>query len=305
MIDPLWLPGTRRLQEANINRFMQLIRSERDPGVRDYQDLYRFSIDSPKAFWRAIWEFGAVVGSPGDRTVEHYQRMPGAKWFEGARLNFAENLLRFRDDKTALVFWGEDREKRKITYAELYLEVARLAASLKEVGVGVGDRVAGFMPNMPEAIIAMLAATSLGATWSSCSPDFGIKGVLDRFGQIKPKVLFAANGYWFKGNNMDSLGRVSDILKELPDIAKVVVVPYTESGADIGSIPNAVHYKDFISSEDAPEIEFQFQSDYEEGYVNAIAHFVDCLRSGKPFETPISDNLETLRLVEDAYAAAA
>ena len=175
--------------------------------------------------------------------------MPGAKWFSGARLNFAENLLRYRDDSVALIFKGEDHPTRKMTYAELYDEVARLAKSLRASGIGPGDRVVGFMPNMPETVIAMLAATSLGAVWSSCSPDFGIKGVLDRFGQIKPKVLFVANGYFFKGKSLDSLSRVAEIVKELPSIEKVVVVPYTEQEPDISGLRNAVPYQAFRAPE--------------------------------------------------------
>jgi len=165
--------------------------------------------------------------------------------------------LRYRDDRPALIFKGEARDSIKITYAELYDEVARLAKSLRQAGVQTGDRVVGFMPNMPAAVIAMLAATSIGATWSSCSPDFGIKGVLDRFGQIKPKVLFTANGYSFKGKNVDSLERIANILKELPSIEKVVVVAYTDQDADISAIPNAVDYHDFKSSESNLDIEFE------------------------------------------------
>ncbi len=173
------------------------------------------------------------------------------------RLNFAENLLRYRDDQTALIFKGEEQVSRKITYAELYDEVARLAKSLRDMGVKTGDRMVGFMPNMPETIIAMLAAASIGATWSSCSPDFGVKGVLDRFGQIRPKVLFTANGYSFKGKNLDCLERISNILKEISSVEKVVVVPYTEQNPDISNVPNAVHYNDFKSSESGLEIEFE------------------------------------------------
>ena len=183
--------------------------------------------------------------------------MPGAKWFSGAQLNFAENLLRFRDDRIALIFKGEDQDATRMTYAELYDAVARLARSLKEMDIQPGDRVVGFMPNMPEAIIAMLAATSLGATWSSCSPDFGIKGVLDRFGQIKPRVIFTANGYSFKGRKFDSLERISNILKQLPSIEKVVVVPYTQPDPDISAVPNAVLYDDFRSPETGLEIDFR------------------------------------------------
>ncbi|MCD6306542.1 MAG: acetoacetate--CoA ligase, partial [Deltaproteobacteria bacterium] len=208
-------------------------------------------------FWASMWEFADIKASkPYTRVVNDLTKMPGARWFEGAELNFAENLLRYRDDHVALIFKGEGQDPIQMTYAELYDEVARAAKSLREAGVQPGDRVAGFMPNMPETIIAMLAATSLGATWSSCSPDFGIKGVLDRFGQIRPKVLFTANGYSFKGKKFDSLGRVSEILKDIPSVEKVVVVPYTEEDPDISGLPKAVAYEEFKSKGPAPEIAF-------------------------------------------------
>ncbi|RPJ13232.1 MAG: acetoacetate--CoA ligase, partial [Desulfobacteraceae bacterium] len=200
---------------------------------------------------------GIIASKPYDRVIDDITKMPGAKWFEGSRLNFAENLLRYRDGQTALIFKGEDQDAIRMTYAELYDEVARLSASLKKAGVVKGDRVVGFMPNMPQSIIAMLAATSIGGVWSSCSPDFGIKGVLDRFGQIKPKVIFTANGYSFKGKRLDCLERISDILKELPSIEKVVVVPYTEADPDISRVPKAVHYRDFLSSGKGLDIKFE------------------------------------------------
>ena len=175
----------------------------------------------------------------------------------GAELNFAENLLRFRDQQVALIFKAEGRESRKMTYAQLYDEVARVSKALRDMGVRPGDRVVGFMPNMPETVVAMLAATSLGAAWSSCSPDFGIKGVLDRFGQIKPKVLFTADGYPFKGTSFDSLDRVRQILKELPTMERVVVVPYTTAAPKIGGIANAVSYDDFKSKDKSVEVLFE------------------------------------------------
>ena len=149
-------------------------------------------------------DFAGIIHSKGhDQVIDDVKKMPGARWFRGAELNFAENLLRYRDDRVALIFRGEGQPSIQYTYAQLYDEVARVAKSLKDLGIQAGDRVVGFMPNMPESMIAMLAATSMGATWSSCSPDFGIKGVLDRFGQIKPRVLFTANGYFFKGRKLD------------------------------------------------------------------------------------------------------
>jgi len=239
-------------------RFMGFINEKYNQNFSEYEPLYQWSIEYIPDFWASMWEFAEIKASrPYDQVIDDVAKMPGAKWFSGARLNFAENLLRYRDDQVALIFKGEDRDTTKMTYAELYGEVARVAKSLRETGVQVGDRVVGFMPNMPETIIAMLAATSIGATWSSCSPEFGIKGALDRFGQIRPNVLFTANGYAFKGRRFDSLGRISNILKELPSIEKVVVVPYTEGDPDISGVPNAVHYRDFRSPESNLQIEFE------------------------------------------------
>jgi len=254
----LWEPLEERIKGTNMYRFMNFINEKHNKNFTEYAPLYQWSIENISDFWAAMWEFAEIkVSKPYDQVIDDVTKLPGAKWFSGARLNFAENLLRYRDDRVALIFKGEAQDSIKMTYAELYDEVARVAKSLKEAGVQAGDRVGGFMPNMPETIIAMLAATSIGAAWSSCSPDFGLKGVLDRFGQIKPKVLFAVNGYSFKGKNFDSLSRVSDILKDLPSIEKVVVVPYTEKEPDISGVPNAVHYGQFKSSESSLDIEFE------------------------------------------------
>ncbi len=254
----LWKPSTDRIQNSNMYRFMNVINDRYHHNFSEFAHLHAWSIENIAAFWETMWEFADIIASkPYDQVIDDVTKMPGARWFSGARLNFAENLLRFRDAKTALIFKGEDRRSTRMTYAELYDEVARAARSLKACGVRPGDRVVGFMPNMPATIVAMLAATSMGATWSSCSPDFGIKGVLDRFGQIKPKVLFTADGYFFKGRKIDSLGRIADILKQLPSIEKVVVVPFTDNKADISGVPNAVHYQDFRSSESGLKIKFE------------------------------------------------
>ncbi len=254
----LWEPSEKQIKESNMYRFMTFINETYNQSFSEFSSLYDWSVENISEFWAAFWEFADIVHSkPYDQVIDDVSKMPGAKWFSGAELNFAENLLRYRDDQVALIFKGEDQPSTRMTYAQLYDEVARLAKSLRDLGIQPGDRVVGFMPNMPESIIAMLAATSIGATWSSCSPDFGIKGVLDRFGQIKPRVLFTANGYSFKGKKLDSLERIANILKELPSIEKVVVVPYTEPRADISKVPNAVHYNDFRSSESGLEIEFE------------------------------------------------
>ena len=194
---------------------------------------------------------------PWEEVIDDETKMPGARWFKGARLNFAENLLRYRDDRMALIFRNETRTSTGMTYAELYDEVAGLAVSLKNAGIRPGDRVAGFMPNIPQTVVAMLAATSLGAIWSSCSPDFGIKGVLDRFSQIRPKILFTADGYIFKGKAFDSLERISGIIKELPSIENVIVVPYINPDPEIVNVPGAVLYGSFISRTKNTEINFE------------------------------------------------
>ena len=254
---PLWAPSKERKRNSNMARFIKLVNERFGKDFRDYDGLYQWSIENISDFWATMWDFAGIKASQKyERIIDDATKMPGARWFEGAELNFAENLLRYRDDRNALVFKGEGLETRRISYAELYDRVARLAKSLRESGVEKGDRVVGFMPNMPETVIAMLAATSLGAVWSSCSPDFGIKGVLDRFGQIKPKVLFTADGYFYNGKTFDSLGRVSDILSKLPETGKVVVVPYVSDRPDIAGVPNAVHWDDFLSEEDGLEIDF-------------------------------------------------
>ncbi len=254
----LWKPSEESIKKTNMYRFMKTVNERYGQNFTDYPELYQWSIDNIPDFWTLLWDFVEIkASSPYTMVIDDLSRMPGAKWFEGARLNFAENLLRFRDDRTAIIFKGEELLSSSTSYADLYDEVARIVKSLKAAGIKTGDRVVGFVPNMPQSVFAMLAAASLGAVWSSCSPDFGIKGVLDRFGQIKPRILFTANGYWFKGKKMDSLERIAGIMKELPSIEHVVVIPYTEENPDISRIPNAVHYKDFMaSSGTVPEIEF-------------------------------------------------
>jgi acetoacetyl-CoA synthetase len=253
----LWQPSQDRILQTNMYRFIQFINERHGKHFSDYPELYQWSVDNIADFWAAMWDFADIRASqPYTEVIDDATKMPGAKWFGGARLNFAENLLRYRDDRVALVFKGEDQDTVRITYAQLYDEVARVAKALRDMGVSVGDRVVGFMPNMPQTTIAMLAATSIGATWSSCSPDFGIKGVLDRFGQIKPKVIFTANGYFFKGKKLDSLERIANILKNLPSIEKVVVVPYTDPAPDIRAVPKAVNFADFKSAQAGLEIDF-------------------------------------------------
>ncbi|WP_028322370.1 acetoacetate--CoA ligase [Desulfatiglans anilini] len=258
MEQAIWTPSEVRKQNSNIFQFIQLINAKYNRNFQSYDDLYQWSIKNISEFWSFMWDYAEIKASKGyDSVVDDISKMPGAHWFNGAELNFAENLLRYRDDEIALIFRGESEKRSQMTYSELYDNVARLAKSLRDMGVKAGDRVTGFVPNMPEAIIGMLAAVSAGAIWSSCSPDFGIKGVLDRFGQIKPKVLIVGDGYYFKGKKFDSLERTANIVKDIPSIEKVIVVNYTGNLSGIDQIPNAISYDDFISKESGITIKFE------------------------------------------------
>ena len=257
MKTPLWEPSPERKEEANITRFMALVNERYGTKLTRYNQLNDWAVANLTHFWALVWEFTGIRASRKyGRVLVPEERMIDTKWFTGARLNFAENLLRYRDHRPALIFKSETRDAVTTTYAELYEQVARLAKSLRELGIKPGDRVAGFLPNMTEAVIAMLAATSIGATWSACSPDFGTKGVLDRLGQTEPKVLFTADGYFYNGKKFDSLERVVGIMKEIPAIKKVVVIPYLDPEPDISRIPNSVHYQDFLAQERGLEIQF-------------------------------------------------
>lgn len=254
----LWQPNEERARRTNMFHFLQHVNERHGMAFRTYDDLYRWSVEEIPTFWATLWDYaGFSVSRSYDQVVDDVTKLPGARWFEGAHLNFAENLLRYRDDRIALSFKGEGRPTVHMTYADLYDRVARLAASLRAMGIQPGDRIAGFVPNMIETVVAMLASVSVGAVWSSCSPDFGIKGVLDRFGQIQPRVLFTANGYQYNGKTFDSLERIGEILKELPTIEKVVVIPYTDSNPDPGRVRNGILLEDFMAKESGLAIDFQ------------------------------------------------
>jgi acetoacetyl-CoA synthetase len=240
---PIWKPSRLRAADANLARFMAAVAAS-GRSVADYEALYGWSIEEPAAFWESLWAFAGVIGERGaGPALEHGERMPGARWFRGARLNFAENLLRGPDAEPAIVFRNERGSRRELSWAVLRAEVARIAAGLARDGVVPGDVVAGFLPNLPEAVIAMLAAASIGATWTSCSPDFGIAGVLDRFGQVKPKVLFTADGYFYAGKTVDSRAPVAGVLEALDSVARVVVVPYVDEEA--GDPPGFVRFSEY------------------------------------------------------------
>ena len=257
MTELIWQPSQDRIDNANITTLITAINRTWGADLADYADLHRFSIDEMEKFWASFWDFSGVISkTKGERVLLNRDKMPGAEWFPDARLNYAENLLRRRDDNDALVFWGEDRVKRRLSGNDLYNEVSRVKQALEAAGVTSGDRVVGYLPNMPEAIIAMLAAVSLGAIWSSCSPDFGIQGVLDRFGQIEPKVIFAVDGYFYNGKEHDCLEKLATILEGLPTVEKTVVVEYRNSDPDITPIKNSVSWNDFSEKFQPADITF-------------------------------------------------
>jgi acetoacetyl-CoA synthetase len=232
---PLWSPSPDRIADANITRFIARVNANHGARLTDYASLYNWSITHGEAFWNEVSEFcGLRAEKKPTTTLQNGDKMPGAQWFNGAHLNFAANLLWRNDDAPALIFNNERDTRRVLTYKQLRAEVARVAAGLKALGITKNDRVVGFMPNLPESVIAMLATTSLGATWSSCSPDFGVAGVLDRFGQIAPKVMFAADGYFYGGKTIQSLPTVKEIVARIPSIERVIVTSYI--GADISDL---------------------------------------------------------------------
>jgi len=264
MRKPLWVPPEERVKHANITRFISFVNERHDLEIDSFDQLYKWSIEKIPEFWGAMWEFGEVRASRRyDVVVDDLGEFPGARWFVGARLNFAENLLRHRDANVALMFKGETLKSGTTTYEELYDSVARLAKPLSEMGVVSGDRVAAYMPNLMETTVAMLATTSIGAIWSSCGTELGPGAVVDRLSQIEPKVLFTVGGYPYKGKVFDVLPRLDRIAKGVPSLEKIVVVPYMAENPDLGRVPKSVLYDNFASQEESLEIKFeQLPSDH-------------------------------------------
>jgi acetoacetyl-CoA synthetase len=256
MAAPLWTPAPERVEKARITRFMRR-QAERGIKARTFAELYEWSIHQPAAFWEAVWEFCGVVGEASGPTVVDGGLMPGARWFPESKLNFAENLLQRRDGDPAIVFCREDGVRRELTFRELSQEVGRLQSAFRAGGLQAGDRVAAILPDIPEAVAGVLAVASLGGIWSSCSPDFGAPGVLDRFGQIRPKFLLAADGYPYKGKRFDNLEKLTAIQAGLPTVERTVVVPYTQDAPSLGDLRDAILWREFAGSEAAPEPEFE------------------------------------------------
>ncbi|MFX1402380.1 MAG: acetoacetate--CoA ligase, partial [Promethearchaeota archaeon] len=255
----LWEPSDNWKKNAEVTRFIELVNKKYDQNIKDGKQLYRWSVESIVDFWAAMWDFGGIVASKKyDKVVENLKEFPGTKWFPGSELNFAENLLKYKDNQLAFIFCGETKVSKEITYAELNKNVAKLAAALKKIGVEVGDRVVSYIPNLIETPTAMLAATAIGAVWASCGAELQPSAVIDRFGQIEPKVLFTVDGYYYRGQIFDIKENVKAVINAIPSIEKVIVVSYiSDSKGDINGIPNAINWEDFISKEENPTLKFE------------------------------------------------
>ena len=259
-ISALWAPSAERVASSQLTAFKESVSAATGFDARgDYFALHQWSLDEPAAFWRAVWDFTEIQGDPGESVCDDPMALPGCQWFPDATLNFAENLLRFADDREALVEIDEGDARRALTYGQLREQVARLAGWMREQNIQPGDRIAGFMPNCIETVVAMLATTSLGAVWSSCSPDFGHQGAVDRFGQIAPRLLFTADGYVYNGKCCDSLARAGDIASAIPEIEQVVVVPKLSAQPALGEIEKAVPWESCLSGE-LPALRFEPRS---------------------------------------------
>lgn len=255
----LWEPSDEWIKNAEVTRFMEYVNKKYEQNIKDGKDLYKWSVECIPDFWEAMWDFSGIVFSQKyTNVVEDLKVFPGTKWFDGSRLNFAENLLKFKDDRLAFIFQGETKISKQTTYAELNEKVARLAKSLKEIGVKIGDRVVSYIPNLIETPTAMLAATAIGATWASCGAELQPSAVIDRFSQIEPKILFTVDGYFYRGQAFDIRKNAKAVVNAIPSIEKVVVVSYISEGkADVSSIPKAVNWEDFISQEEDLRLDFE------------------------------------------------
>ena len=256
---PLWRPAQARVEQTILYDFQRVMEERWGVTFDDFSSFWRWTVEEDEKFWLSLWDYCDVIAEMrGERVVIDKHRMPGARWFPDALISYPENLLRRRDNGVAIVFWGEDQVRRELTFKEVYDQVSRTTQALHAMGVVKGDRVAGFMPNMPETIIAMLATTSLGAIWSSCSPDFGVKGLLDRFGQISPKVLFAADGYFYNGKSFDCLERVAAIHDELDTLEQTVLVQYSRQDPPIDNLSKTILFDAFIEEFQPGDIAFEY-----------------------------------------------
>ena len=252
----MWQPSRERIDASNMTAFMQAATDRWGTNFSDYAGLHAWSVNEPEKFWATLWDFCEIVGEPGGRVVVDREKMPGARFFPDGRANFTENLLRRRDDTPAIVFRGEDRVRREMTWRELHDAVSSLAQAFRADGLTAGDRVAAYMPNVPETVVAMLAAASIGCVFTSASPDFGVQGVLDRFGQVSPKVLISADAYYYNGKVQPCLDKLPAIAAGMPSLERILIVPYVEPSPELTAIPHAAMFADYMAPHDPGEIEF-------------------------------------------------
>ena len=258
MANALWQPSAERIAAANLTAFIRHIEKQWSVSIESYAGLHRFSIEEMEKFWASLWDFcGVIAATRGERIILDKDRMPGARFFPDARLNFAENCLRRRDGAPAIFFQAENRARREWSWRQLYDGVSRLVQAMRAAGLGPGDRVAGFLPNMPESVMAALASAAIGAVWSSCSPDFGVEGVLDRFGQIEPRLLFAVDGYVYRGERYETLARLAEIAARLPSVEHIIVIPFLDEAPDIAAVSKTELLTDFLSPHPGGEIAFE------------------------------------------------
>ncbi|QOD81451.1 acetoacetate--CoA ligase [Chromobacterium haemolyticum] len=255
---PIWTPSAGRLAGAHLTAFAKLAELSYDRKLNGYADLWRASVADPARFWSLVWDYCGVIGDKGSTALSDGDNMLAARFFPEARLSYAENLLRRDDDGDALVFWGEDKLQRRWSWRELRAQVSLLQQAMRGAGIQAGDRVAGFMPNMPETIAAMLAANSLGAVWTSCSPDFGVDGAVERFGQTEPKLLFCPDGYRYAGKAVDIRAKMAALAEALPSVRQIIVVPYLgETGVFAENVPEAITLTDFTAAYQAQALHFE------------------------------------------------
>jgi len=258
---PIWQPSQTRISSSRLTSFRQDLESRWQIDLPDYKQLHRFSVEEPEKFWTSVWDFcGVISDARGSIAIDmppSDNQMLRAKFFPQAKLNFARNLLRRQDNRDAIIFQREDRVHQRVSYSELYGNVARLAAALRAFGLKPGDRVAAYLPNIPEAIVGVLATASIGAVWSACSQDFGVQGVLDRFRQIEPKVLLAADGYTYNGKTQDRLSHLAQILDGLPSVDHLVLVPHIHAVPSTIGLRNAINWTDLITQHSSSSIQFE------------------------------------------------
>lgn len=262
--EALWIPSAERIANSNATKFINQVKEKAGFAGTTFHDLWEWSVTNPETFWDNVWDFGNIIGDKGSsRLSNKAEKFWDFRYFPDAKLNFAENFLKRRDDAPALIFWGEEKVRKVYSWKELYNAVAKTAAALKACGVKAGDIIGGYVANMPETTIAALATISIGAIWSSCSPDFGISGALDRFGQVKPKVFFAVDGYYYKSKEFNNLEKIKEVVEKVTSIEKTVIIPYIGAGVPNGARTDCVLFEDFLGGGEAPTLEFEkFPFDY-------------------------------------------